>query len=153
MTELEEAQVSENSTPAGAFGSTRFIINYNDGQIVIQNRTKSRIILDDYEPVTEETIYLDGSRDIEAKGQYINPKIIIKKTDYSEWQNKLKPLFNKVIAFTPFADNSVWNFECKVVSVMPLFEKGLFWKDYVEIQLKSTGYVDIAAMTTGANPN
>jgi len=115
-------------------GSNNFIINYNNGQIVIQNRSRSRIILDDYDVVSEETVFIDGSRDIEAKGQYFNPKIIMRKTDYSEWQNKLKPLFNKIVNFTPFADNSPWNFNCKVVSVLPLFEKGLYWKDYVEIQ-------------------
>jgi len=128
-------------------GSNNFIINYNNGQIVIQNRSRSRIILDDYDVVSEETVFIDGSRDIEAKGQYFNPKIIMRKTDYSEWQNKLKPLFNKIVNFTPFADNSPWNFNCKVVSVLPLFEKGLHWKDYVEIQLRSTEY-----MTTVYDP-
>jgi len=136
----------------GTFGSTRFILTYSSGGIVINNRAHSRIIFDDYEPVMEETIFLDGSRDIDAKGQYLNPKIIMKKTDYSEWKYKLKPLMNKVVNFTPFADNSSWNFNCKVVSVTPFFENGLFWKNYVEINLKSIGFVDITAMDDGSIP-
>jgi len=143
----------DDTTPAGVFGSNRFIINYNDGEIVIENRTKSRIILDDYDVVNEEMILLDGVRYIEAKGQYLNPKIIIREMDYAEWRYKLKLLFNKVVNFTPFADNLAWNFDCKVVSMLPLFEKGLYWKDYVEIQLRSTGYVDIAAINTGMIPD
>jgi len=133
------------------FGSARWRLTCVSPSITISNRVGSRIVLDDYEPVVNEQIMLSGKRDIDAKGQYLNPKIIVKKTDYAEWQNKLKPLFNKVVNFTPFADNDNWNFDCKVVSVLPLFEDGLFWKNYVEINLKSVGFVGVTAFDPGVH--
>lgn len=124
------------------YGFERFKIVCSSPSYTLNGRAGSRWELDDSEQIYTEQIALDGSRFFVTKGQYINPKIIIKKCTDTEIVNLLA-LVGATVAFTPFADNENSAFSCTVVSVTTLFEKGLYWKDSLEIQLKSNGYATI----------
>lgn len=123
------------------YGRPGFILTYNNTTLINNTQPKARLILDDYEPDYEEQIMLSGTREIKSGGVYLNPKIIIKAADYDK-TILLQSMVGKKVRLQPRWDNYNWQFDCWVVSVLPLFEKGVYWKDSLEIQLKSVGFVN-----------
>ena len=126
------------------YGSGYFILKTGSTSFLTGQSHNNTVDLSDKEVITIETEAIDGTLHAKVKGTRINPVVTIFNPT-TDIQTTLNTKKGTTVNFTPYNDNSAWNWNCILIEAEPEFYENTAVIKNIVIKMKSVGYTNFIA--------